>query len=111
WAVLCRGSRDGANGTITLIDTATQQVTDVLELPGPATNWNWGLGQRHQTVYVTLLGDPALVVVDAARLRVLDSISLSVQPEPAGFGPSLYIAKSGGVFVASLDSVTVLTQA
>ena len=110
WAVLCRGSQTGANGNITFIDSATHQVTDVLQLPGLATNWNWGHGPRHRTVYVTLMGDPALVVVDAARLRVLDSIPLSMQPEPAGFGPSIYIAKSGGVFVASLDSVTFLTQ-
>jgi len=109
WAVLCRGSKDCANGNITFIDSATYQVTDVLHLPGPATNWNWGLGQRHQTVYVTLLGDPALVVVDAERLTVLDNISPSTPPEAAGLGPSIYISKSGGVFVASLDSVTLLT--
>jgi YVTN family beta-propeller protein len=109
WAVLCRGSKDGANGNITFIDSATHQVTDVLQLPGPATNWNWGLGQRHQTVYVTLMGDPALVVVDAERLTVLENISLSTQPEAAGRGPSIYSSKSGGVFVASVDSVTFLT--
>jgi YVTN family beta-propeller protein len=110
WAVLCRGSLDGSNGSITLIDGVTHQVTDVLRLPGPASNWNWGLGQRHQTVYVTLAGESTLVVVDAARLEVLEIIPLSTQPEPAGFGPSIYVSKTGGVFVASLDTVTFLTQ-
>lgn len=110
WAVLCRGSYDGADGSIVFLDSATHQVTDVLQLPGPASNWNWGLGQRHQSVYVTLADEPTLVVVDAARLNVQATIPLSVQPEPAGFGPSIYVSKSGGVFVASLDSVTFLTQ-
>jgi len=82
----------------------------VLRLPGPASNWNWGLGARHQTVYVTLANEPALIVVDAARLEVLETIGLSALPEPAGFGPSIYVSKTGGVFVASLDSVTFLTQ-
>jgi YVTN family beta-propeller protein len=109
WAVLCRASQDGPNGSITVLDSATHQITDVLHLPGPATNWNWGLGQRHHTVYVMLAGEPRLVVVDAVRLQVVDSIPLSTQPEPAGFGPGIYVSKTGGVFVASLDSVTFLT--
>ncbi len=104
WAVLCR------NGSISFIDGATHQVTDVLALPGPASNWNWGLGQRHQTVYVTLADKPALVVVDASQLNVLETIPLSVLSEPAGFGPSIYVSSSGGVFVASVDSVTLLTH-
>src|SRR5207248_2419885 len=54
WAVLCRGSRGSPNGEIVFIDSATLQVTDSLALPGPVSNWNWGLGSRHQTVYVTL---------------------------------------------------------
>ncbi len=110
WTVLCGGSVDSANGSVVLLDSATHQVTDVLQLPGPASNWNWGLGPRHQTVYVTLTDEPVLIVVDAARLRVLETIPLSAQPEPAGFGPSIYISKTGRVFVASLDSVTFLTQ-
>ena len=38
-----------------------------------------------------------------------ETLRVSTQPEPAGFGPSIYISKSGGVFVASHDSVTFLT--
>jgi YVTN family beta-propeller protein len=110
WAVLCRGSHDRPNGSITFIDSATHQVTDVLHLPGAASNWNWGLGPRHQTVYVTLADEPTLVVVDAAHLTVQESIPMSSQPEPAGFGPSIHVSKAGGVFVASLDSVTYFTQ-
>jgi YVTN family beta-propeller protein len=111
WAVLCRASQDSPNGAITLIATATHQVTDTLRLPGPATNWNWGLGPRHETVYVTLADDPLMVVVDATRLEVVDTLRLSVQPETAGAGPSIFISKTGGVFVASQDSVAFLTQA
>jgi YVTN family beta-propeller protein len=111
WAVLCRGSQNSPNGAITFIDSATHQVTDTLRLPGPATNWNWGLGPRHQTVYVTLAPDPLLVVVDAARLEVLDTLRLDVQPEPAGMGPSIYVSNTRGVFVASQDSVTFLREA
>jgi YVTN family beta-propeller protein len=110
WAVLCRASQDSPNGSITLLDSATHRISDVLGMPGPVSNWNWGLGARHQTVYVTLADEPALVVVDAARLAVLESIPLSVLPEPAGFGPGVHVSKAGGVFVASLDSVTFLTQ-
>jgi hypothetical protein len=93
------------------IDSATHQVTDSLSLAGPAANWNWGLGPHHQTVYVTLTHEPRLVVIDTARLEVLDTLRLSTQPEPAGFGPGVLNSKSGGVFVASQDSVTFLTQA
>jgi hypothetical protein len=96
------------SGTITFIDSATHEVTDTLRLPGPAANWNWGLGPQHQTVYVTLAQEPLLVVVDAARLEVLDTLRLTAQPEPAGFGPAIHVSKSGGVFVASQDSVTLL---
>ena len=103
WAVLCR------DGSITFIDSATHQVTEVFGLPGRASNWNWGLGSRHQTVYVTMADEPALVVVDAAQLTVLETIPLSVLSEPAGFGPSIYVSSGGGVFVASVDSVTWLT--
>jgi len=74
------------------------------------SNWNWGLGQRHQTVYVTVADEPKLIVVDAAHLEVFETIALSAQPEPAGLGPSIYVSKTGGVFVASRDSVTFLTQ-
>ena len=110
WAVLCRGSRDGANGSIELIDSATHQASDTLRLPGPAANWNWGPGPRHQTVYVTLAHEPLLILVDAVRMEVLDTLRLSTQPEPAGFGPGIYLSKTGGVFVASEDSVTFLTH-
>lgn len=110
WAVLCRGSQDGPDGEIVFIDRASLRVTDSLALPGAATNWNWGLGARHQTVYVTLSDEPVLVVVDAARLQVLETERVSTQPESAGLGPSIYVSKSGGVFVASRDSVTFLTQ-
>jgi YVTN family beta-propeller protein len=110
WAVLCRGSYDSPNGSIVFLDSASHQVTDVLQLPGPASNWNWGLGVRHQTVYVTLADEPVLLVVDAVHLTVHETIPLSVQPEPAGIGPSVYVSKSGGVFVASVDSVTFLTE-
>jgi YVTN family beta-propeller protein len=111
WAVLCRGSHDSADGAIIFIDGARHQVTDTLRLPGPATNWNWGLGPRHQTVYVTLADEPLMVVVDAARLEVLDTLRLTVQPECDGVGPSIYVSKTGGVFVASQDSVAFVTQA
>jgi YVTN family beta-propeller protein len=110
WAVLCRGSGDGDNGSIVLIDGATHRVTDVFRLPGPVANWNWGSGPRHQTVYVSLAGESSLVVIDAARLELLDTVQLSRQPEPAGFGPGIFVSKSGGVFVASEDSVTYLTR-
>jgi YVTN family beta-propeller protein len=110
WAILCRASHDGPAGSITFLDGATHQVTDVLRMPGPTSNWNWGLGPRHQTVYITLAEEPALVVVDAARLEILDCVPLSTLPEPAGLGPSIFVSSTGGVFVASLDSVTFLTQ-
>jgi len=110
WAVLCRGSHDSPNGSIMLLDSLTHQITDVVRLPGAVSNWNWGLGAYHQTVYVTLADEPVFIVVDAARLRVLETIPLSVQPEPAGFGPSIFVSKTGGVFVASVDAVTFLTQ-
>jgi YVTN family beta-propeller protein len=111
WAVLCRGAAHGPSGTITFIDSGTHQVTETLGLPGSATNWNWGLGPHHQTVYVTLADEPLLLVVDAVHLKILETIRLSRLPEPAGCGPSIYVSKTGGVFVASQDSVTVLTQA
>jgi YVTN family beta-propeller protein len=111
WAVLCRSSRDEPNGAITFLDSVTHQVTDSLHLAGPAANWNWGIGPHHQTVYVTLIDEPRLVVIDTHRLEVLDTLSLSTPPEPAGFGPGLLVSKSGGVFVASQDSVIFLTQA
>jgi hypothetical protein len=92
------------------VDSTSHEVTDVLQMPGPASNWNWGHGLRHQTVYVTLANEPNLIVVDAARFEVLESVTLSTVPEPAGLGPSIYISRTGGVFVASLDSVTFLSQ-
>lgn len=111
WAVLCRGSHDAASGNITFIDSATLEVTDTLTLPGQVSNWNWGLGPRHQTVYVTLADEPTLVIVDAVRTEVREAIHLSALPEPAGFGPGVYVSRSGGVFVASQDAVSWLTQA
>jgi YVTN family beta-propeller protein len=111
WAVLCRGSGDGDDGSIELIDSATHRESDSLRLPGAVSNWNWGPGPRHQTVYVTLAHEPMLVFADAVRMELLDTLRLSVQPEPAGFGPGVYLSKSGGVFLASEDSVTFLSQA
>jgi YVTN family beta-propeller protein len=111
WAVLCRGLRGSDNGSIMLFDSATHEVTDTLEMPGRVANWNWGAGPRHQTVYVTLADEPCLVVVDAARMKILDTLRLSTLQEAAGVGPGIFLSKSGGVFLASEDSVTFLTQA
>jgi YVTN family beta-propeller protein len=105
WAVLCRG------GSIVFVDSDTHQVTETFRLPGQAANWNWGLGPRHQTVYVTLANEPALTVVDAAHLEVLGTLPLSVQPERAGYGPGIFISRGGGIFVACEDAVALVCQA
>jgi YVTN family beta-propeller protein len=110
WAVLCRGSGDGDNGSIELIDSATHHELTSCRLPGPVSNWNWGPGPRHRTVYVTLAQEPVLVLADAVRMDVIDTLRLSVQPERAGFGPGVYLSRSGGVFLASEDSVTFLSH-
>jgi YVTN family beta-propeller protein len=108
WGILCRASIAGPEGTITFVDGATHVVTESLPLPGRTLNWNWGLGARHQVVYVTLSGDSQLAIVDAVRAEVTDMVRTSMQPEPAGYGPGIVISKWGGVFVASDDSVTFL---
>jgi hypothetical protein len=61
-------------------------------------------------VYVALANEPTLVVLDAARLEILDTLRLSVQPEPAGYGPGLFNSSSGRVFVACTDAVAVLSS-
>jgi YVTN family beta-propeller protein len=110
WVVLCRGGADGSAGSIVFVDSDTHQVTDTFELPGPVANWNWGLGPRHQSVYVALANQPTLVVLDAARLEILDTLHLSAQPEPAGYGPGLFNSSSGRVFIACTDAVAVLSS-
>ena len=84
WAVLNRGSNDGPSGSITFLDGRTHAVTKTVELPGVATNWNWGLGAHHQEVYVSLEAEPLLVVLDARRAEIVDTVALSAAPEPAG---------------------------
>jgi YVTN family beta-propeller protein len=104
WAALCR------EGSLQLMDSDTHMVTNTIRLPGPPANWNWGLGGRHETVYIALADQPTLVVMDAASLQLTDSIRLSAQPEAAAFGPGIVISRSGGVFVACEDAVTLLTR-
>jgi YVTN family beta-propeller protein len=104
WGVLCRA------GSLQLIDADTHAVTDTVRLPGPPANWNWGLGARHETVYVALANEPTLLVMDAASLRITDTIRLTSQPEGAAFGPGIVISRSGGVFVACEDAVTLLAR-
>jgi YVTN family beta-propeller protein len=104
WAALCR------EGSLQLIDSNTHVVTDTVRLPGQPANWNWGLGGRHETVYIALADQPTVIVMDAASLDVTDSIGLSAQPEAAAHGPGIVISRSGGVFVACEDAVTLLTR-
>ena len=109
WAVLCRGSGDHG-GSIMFIDSDTHQVTDSVELSGTVANWNWGLGPRHQRVYVALANEPVLLDIDAGSLAMVGGLKLSGQPEPAGYGPGIVVSSGGGVFVACEGAVMLLTE-
>jgi hypothetical protein len=55
--------------------------------------------------------EPALIILDTGSLAVQDTVALSVLPNPLAMGPSIYVSKFEGVFLAAPDSVIVLTQA
>jgi YVTN family beta-propeller protein len=109
WGVLCRSSATGPRGAITFIDGASHTVAESLQLPGRALNWNWGIGPRHGVVYVTLTDPPQLAIVDAVQVRLVDTVPLGAEPEPAGLGPGVVVSKSGGVFIACQSAVAYLT--
>jgi YVTN family beta-propeller protein len=106
WAVLSRASQSGPNGVVTFVDGDTFEVTDDVELPGRAANWNWGPGPHQTVALITLAGDRQLIIMDAVRPAVVGSVPLSEAAEPSGAGQGLGVSSSEAIFIANAGQST-----
>jgi YVTN family beta-propeller protein len=101
WAILSRASQGGPNGVVTFVDGDTFEVTENVELPGRAANWNWGPGPYQTVALITLAEDRQLMIMDAVRPAVVGSVPLSHAAEPSGAGQGLGVSSSEAIFIAN----------
>jgi YVTN family beta-propeller protein len=103
--------------TISVIDTATDQVSTTITLPNGAGVSNLAISPDGQRVYATLLAENSILVIDASSNTVLDP-AIDAGFSPAGIAVSpdgnlIYVTDagaSGGVAVIDAAAGTVMAE-